>query len=289
MKHAYLILAHNEFPILERLVKALDDPRNDIYIHVDRKTSVLPELKTAHAGLSILSDRIDVRWGDVSVVEAEFLLFEWAAKNGGYTYYHLLSGVDMPLKSQDEIHAFCDKQQGKEFIGFSKGDINAQIERKVQRYHLFPRDFRDHKGFFGFSRRLLRYVYLRLQDLFGMKRNQHIEFKKGTQWVSVTHDFVTYILSEKAKVLHTYKNTFCSDEIFIQTLCWHSPFRDSVYDLNNEGNGCMRMIRWKANQIWDWENKDFDILMASDALFVRKFNSRNLEIVDKLLNKVTGS
>ena len=35
MKHAYLILAHNEFVILERLIQAIDDERNDIYIHFD--------------------------------------------------------------------------------------------------------------------------------------------------------------------------------------------------------------------------------------------------------------
>lgn len=29
--HAYLIIAHNEFEVLQKLIEALDDPRNDIY------------------------------------------------------------------------------------------------------------------------------------------------------------------------------------------------------------------------------------------------------------------
>ena len=37
MKHAYLILAHNEFEVLRKLISALDDPRNDIFIHFDEK------------------------------------------------------------------------------------------------------------------------------------------------------------------------------------------------------------------------------------------------------------
>jgi hypothetical protein len=37
MKHAYLIIAHNEFKILSYLVKALDDERNDIYVHIDKR------------------------------------------------------------------------------------------------------------------------------------------------------------------------------------------------------------------------------------------------------------
>ena len=36
-KHAYMIIAHNEFDLLETLVRLLDDPRNDLYIHIDAK------------------------------------------------------------------------------------------------------------------------------------------------------------------------------------------------------------------------------------------------------------
>ena len=32
MKHAFLIIAHNEYPILEVLLSMLDDERNDIYL-----------------------------------------------------------------------------------------------------------------------------------------------------------------------------------------------------------------------------------------------------------------
>lgn len=36
MKHAYLILAHGDFALLQCLVSALDDERNDLYVHVDK-------------------------------------------------------------------------------------------------------------------------------------------------------------------------------------------------------------------------------------------------------------
>lgn len=34
MKHAFLIIAHNEYPVLEVLLSMLDDERNDIYLHI---------------------------------------------------------------------------------------------------------------------------------------------------------------------------------------------------------------------------------------------------------------
>lgn len=39
-KHAYLIIAHNNWKILERLLILLDDNRNDIYLHIDRKSDL---------------------------------------------------------------------------------------------------------------------------------------------------------------------------------------------------------------------------------------------------------
>ena len=42
-RHAYLILAHHHFGQLRKLISLLDDPRNDIYVHVDRKAEFNPE------------------------------------------------------------------------------------------------------------------------------------------------------------------------------------------------------------------------------------------------------
>ncbi len=279
MKHAYLILAHTDFNLLLKLILALDDTRNDIYIHFDKKMSVIPSLEIKYSKLYILQNRVKVYWGDVSVVEAEYALFEEASHNGPYAYYHLLSGSDLPLKSQDYIHQFFKNEQGKEFIGFSTYDYKSEVDRKVNHCHLFPRYFRSG----NFLIKLFRAIFLRMQFILGIRRNKNINFKKGTQWVSLTDDFVSYIISKKNEVLNTYHHTFCSDEIFVQTLCWNSTFRERIYDNTDEGHGCMRMIGWTNNQIVEWEEKDYDKLMQSDALFARKFSSKHIELVDRIL------
>jgi len=44
MKHAYLIIAHNNFGHLKRLVDTLcKDKQNDIYVHLDAKAGTPPE------------------------------------------------------------------------------------------------------------------------------------------------------------------------------------------------------------------------------------------------------
>lgn len=39
-KHAYLIIAHTNWNQLNKLVRVLDDLRNDLYIHIDQKSLI---------------------------------------------------------------------------------------------------------------------------------------------------------------------------------------------------------------------------------------------------------
>lgn len=286
MKHAYLIIAHHEFEVLKRLVEALDDERNDIYIHFDKKVDSLPVITADNADVYILSNRIDVRWGDISQIASEIALFEEAVKHGPYSYYHILSGVDMPIRSQDFIHAFFTLHTGKEFIGFYQGDDSAEIDRKVRRYHLFPQHFLTSRGLRSLACKVLRFVFLRVQIILGIRRNQQIVFKKGSNWVSVTQGFVRYLLSEKDQIMDTYKYSFCADEIFLQTLCWNSLFHKNLFNPADDGLGCTRRIGWNGNRVVDWKAEDFDELINSKAVFARKFSSKHIEVVDRILNKI---
>lgn len=287
MRHAYLIIAHGEFAVLELLVRCLDDVRNDIYIHFDRKVQELPKLSTRHAGLFILPRRIDVRWGDVSMVDTELELFAEAYRQAsGYSYYHLLSGVDLPLKSQDYIHEFFATHAGAEFVGYYWGrDLEVSIDRKVRRRHLFARDFKG-SGFVFQLKRLLRFLWLRTQIATGLRRYQDIEFKKGTQWVSLTHEFVGYMLERREELLRLYRQSFCSDEIFVQTLLWHSPMRERIFDVVLEGRGCMREIGWRDNVLADYTRADRPMLLSSSGLWARKFNSQDIDFLLELMDEL---
>lgn len=282
MKHAYLILAHSDFPLLQKLLTALDDERNDIYVHIDLKVKELPSLKVEHSALHILEDRVAVHWGDLSVVEAEYKLFGAAVMTDVYEYYHLLSGADLPLKSQDAIHRFFTLNKGKEFIGFSTYDCVAELKRKVCRWHLFPHDFRNR----SLLKRVLRASFLRLQELLGIERNRKEIFRKGTQWVSVTDGFARHLVAARPWVMRTFSHSFCPDEIYKQTLCWASGFRQNIYDLYDEAYGCQRAIGWRDNVIREWTSDDYASLMASGMLFARKFSSQNAEIVERILNVI---
>lgn len=278
MKHAFLILAHNEFGLLQTLIDGLDDVRSDIYVHIDRKVATLPALHTRASRLQVLERRIDVRWGDYSMVEAELALFEAAAANGPYAYYHLLSGVDLPLRTPDAMHAFFDAHAGKEFIGYTLKEMTPETVRRMRRWHLFPRHFSRHRNAYS----VLRAVCLKAQEWLGIQRNRDVDFKKGSQWVSVTEAMARYLLVQKAWIRKTFTHTFVPDECVFQTLAWMSPLRENLYDTASDAAGCLRAIGWRNGELYDWTAADYDALVTSGALFARKFNSRDPQFIARV-------
>ena len=64
MKHAFLIIAHNEYPVLEVLLSMLDDERNDIYLHIDKRATELFQQikkdKMQKAGFYLIKNPIEV-------------------------------------------------------------------------------------------------------------------------------------------------------------------------------------------------------------------------------------
>ena len=277
MRHAYLILAHNDIPLLETLICCLDDIRNDIYIHWDAKSGDYPSITTVKSKLFFLEERIDVRWAGFTMVKAEYLLFKAAFKNGPYEYYHLLSGVDLPIKSQDYIHADCDKNAGTEFIGFAETS-QSEIDYRVQHRFLFSKDFTSKNLF----KRGLNYLYLKYQDITHKKRTD-VSVKKGAQWCSLTNTFVDYLLKQEPFVEKTFEHTFCPDELFIQTVCYNSQFMSKVKNITSEYESNMRYIKWVNGELKPIEESDLLSLKISDRWFARKFSSSNKGLIEKVV------
>lgn len=119
MKHAYLILAHNQEKLLIQLLHSLDVKENDIYLHIDKRSEIKLEniSESVHNAKVEFVNRISVEWGGYSMIEATMILLKAATKTH-HIYYHLLSGVDLPLKSINQINSFYEKTLVKNLFNF---------------------------------------------------------------------------------------------------------------------------------------------------------------------------
>lgn len=279
-RHAYLILAHTNPGQLRKLLGTLDDPRNDVFVHIDAKATFGPEAlegACCKSRLIFTDRRISVHWGGVSIMRAELELLEKACAEGSYSYYHLLSGQDLPIKSQDAIHSFFDRNKDKEFIQFWK--FKSHTLRRVHYFTLFP------EGAGSPLPNLANNIVKGILMLFHIKRNRNIEFKFASQWFSITDALARYTVSRKAWLEKVFSHSNTVDEIFLATLVWNSEFRNNLYDPNEyEANkdihamGGMRFIDWTRGKSirhpWTFTIDDLELLKSVPQFWARKFDER---------------
>ena len=296
-KHAYLIIAHNNFNQLKLLIELLDDARNDIYLHIGKDAKNI-DVSTftsicKHAELYLSNERLTGYWGDRSLIDITLLLLKQSTNTHQYEYYHLLSGVDLPIKSQDYIHNFFTENSGYEFVGFDKKvdadySYRTKMEERVKYYHLFLplQYFRRQKGFIKkgglFAYGILDGISLRVQKLIRINRlaEYNATIFKGAQWFSITHNFALYILNKQTDIDELIRYSLCSDEIVVQTTIMNSPFKEKISPY-----GYMRHIDWNRGRPYTFRSSDLEELLQSDKLFARKFDENtDIEIINEIYN-----
>lgn len=286
MKYAYLVAAHNQIGLLCKLLKALDDINNDIYLHIDIKAgeidfSVLEKCLTK-SKLYLLGRR-SITWGAFSQINLE-LDFLKASIGKNYDYYHYISGVDFPIKSMKEIDAFLTEHKGKEFIHFDKKLDMEMIEYRIARYHFFQEKLGRTSGILEKVEKGL----LKIQKVLKVNRikNIDLDFRKGANWFSITNDLAHYVVECEKQIRKIYCKSFCADEIFLQTLVYNSKFKDALYySAEEERFFNMRLIDWNRGNPYVYKATDFQELKQSECLFARKFEEEESKELIELLTK----
>lgn len=284
-KHAYLIIAHNNFYILEKLIKLLDDERNDIYIHIDKKVKEFDFeyfINICKKSNINFIKRNKVYWGSYSQIQCELNLLKEATKNC-YKYYHLLSGVDLPIKSQNYIHDYFEKNKGIQFISFQEKEWDYD---RVSKINLLTNYIKSNNRFARIIHILLKKITYKLMNMinFDYTKKFSYEFKKGDNWFSITHEAATYICSNEKLIKDMFKYSYCGDEHFVHTILYNSKFKEKIsYDT------CLREIDWHRGFPYIYTSEDYHLLMKSQNLFARKFDyEKDKDIVYKIYDTLTS-
>ena len=294
-RHAYLITAHNKKAQLITLLRLLDDPKNDLYLHIDKKAHGFDEEELAAAAPSSrvrFVPRLDARWGSEVFIDVIVSLITLASQEE-HAFYHLLSGVDLPLKTQREVHAFFEAHAGQEFVSFERETAKpAVIERRIAHWHW---QNPVHPFWKKIDRRLAP-LFGSLQSLLHINRvrNAPFVFQKGGVWFSITHALARYVVETMPRYRAYYRASSCADEIWLQTLVANSPFmeRRGYMGWDDEMAATMRYVDWSGGGASPrtLTSADFDLLMESGMLFARKFDvDKDAQIIERISETILES
>src|SRR5690606_20194266 len=118
MKIAHIIMAYKNPLQVERLVKRLNHPNFDIYIHLDKKVDIKKfEHLVCIERVNFIQNRVLCNWGGFSFVRAiTSSVREVLSIEEYYGYINLMSAQDYPLKTNEYIYNFFVKNNCNSFI-----------------------------------------------------------------------------------------------------------------------------------------------------------------------------
>ena len=288
MRHAYMIMAHDNFYNLEKLLRLLDQPNNDIYLHINQSVPDFDQdfwaglLKSATMSFA---ERVRVFPYTYTQVEGIVSLLRAATKTT-HDYYHMLSGADLPIKPLREIDAFFAAHRGQEFVGFSSFFPPDMVEQR----HILQNYYKHRNLALARSARLANRLGLVAQKLLGINRMAGFAgtVKKGWDWFSITHEAALHLLAGEPSFRRSFFGSYCPSEFFVQTILYNSPLRDHIYSLEHPAAATRRYIDWERGQPYVFRLDDLDSLRASPLLFARKFmETVDKEIIDAVYHMVT--
>lgn len=286
---AFLVLAHEQPPLLARLARHLAGPGSPCIVHVDATAPRAP-FDEAVAGVRhvvLLDDRVPVYWAGFGMVAATLRLLETARARGPFTRYCLLGGTDLALRSREAIvRRLLDSDREWMRVRFPLLDERPRREdRRIRERHwmdvalLNPR-VRTTRAPARLARRLLR-AGVGLTNRLLPPRNYPQGFTpyKGSQWWCLTDACAAAVLDiarRRPDFVHFHRRVFAPDEIFFPSIVKASPFADRIsHDVDAPAEpsvAALHWIRWAGMQARALTVPDWEAARASSALFARKLD-----------------
>ncbi|MGX7694804.1 beta-1,6-N-acetylglucosaminyltransferase [Gordonia polyisoprenivorans] len=289
----YLVLAHHNEGHFKRNVTALGSNGARVFAHIDKKAD---ESRFETPRVEYVRNRVDVRWGGWSMVQATLNLMHAAAPTvTDKDYVVLLSGDSYPLQSQRSIDEFLppaeDGVQYVNMLPFPSPIAEKPLNRVSRLYVEYdPRSGRANLAPRVINKLKIPRPYRRALG----GRDMYC----GSQWWALTGAAFHWLLREsrKASVFNSMcRRMFVPDEFYFQTLLgqcpylsevrrnlifadWYRPVgpRPSIIDSDH-------VIQLSRPGGLLMENRGY---AAGPALFARKFSDDSEALTDRIRDEV---
>ena len=236
LRLAHLLLVHKNPDQVNAFLKQIArDGRADVYVHVDKKSpEAVLEGIAGGPNVHVLSERIEVTWGDFSMIDATLLLLRKMRGSGrSYDFVCLNSGQDLLVK--DGLAEHLARNRGAIFM--DPGRIEPGDPRSSSWRIRWPRVTRNRFDSPLHPFRLLRAGLGRLYS-WGVNLcpnpralPDHHVFHRGSQWFCLPGEAAGYMLDyldRNPACYEVFKEALVPDMSFFHTLIMNSPYAERV-------------------------------------------------------------
>ena len=286
MRIAILLTAYKNAAQLNRLVDHLSRDF-DVYIHIDKRSPITITEKQ-HV---FVYKKYRSYWGSINTVLAVIYLFKMAFPKS-YERYLLITGQDIPIKSNTQISEFFSINSDKEYFEYLKLPTlfwnNGGMDR-IDRY--WPLEYGHLSGLHSFIAHVLSWVQKRLYAsrlARFFKRPIDYEFYGGSNYMDLTGSCVAKVLEyidKHPRYIRRFLYTRIPEEIFFQTIILSLP------GLEIE-NLVLRYVDWESGPEYPkvLDISDLNKVKRSPAIFARKVDERKDNmIIDAIYSSICNT
>ena len=287
MNIAIMIAAHTDPLQLKRLVDSLCGLGADFYIHIDKKKNIDPFVNALKDNaVNLISKRIYTNWGGKSQCEYQRNLIE-AVLNSGKIYDRVffLLGLDYPLWNNNRILDYMECNPHRELImGMNLSDCYKprKMQTRVRQFHyrdLPIRNLTIRRFLYAGIREILDCLHIRKNN-YVMVGNRECKVYCGSSWWCLTGECLKYVydtICNQKEYWNYFKTCLAPDEMLIQTIVFNSKYASKaiLYEGDYPGLVGLTPLHYIEydKEIHTYTEKDFEKLIASGKMFVRKVQS----------------
>jgi len=293
----YILLVHKNPAQVKELIRRLNHQQTCFYVHVDKNVDAEPFVQACSIfpNVAFLAAREKGTWGGIGIVKAALHALDRIIEERRSGYCILLSGQDLPLKSNEEILNFLSLANGAVFMdSFSLpnerwyGGGRNRIERYKFHFSENPGDYfllpsLFEKEFYRYAKQnLLRVLVLLKQKqnpLCLLKKRRFPTYLKpfgGSQWWAMTVETAKRLrsfLQAHKDYLPYHRHTLLADEIFFQSVMEHLASAEGSFNIRPS----LTYARWEnasaAHPVVLKEEELPELAKQQGKLFARKFEA----------------
>lgn len=288
--HIFLFQVHKQPGLLDRILSHLEAPNHYFAVNIDKKSNDIIKFKqilSKHKNI-IYVTTMNITHGGFSIVLCTLKQIEYViSSNIHFDYYHTLSGQDYPCVSSKEFDAFFENNT-RSYMMF---DTKEQYQEwKTTKYlprleHYYLTDNLNNP----FFRKIhLPKIINSLVYWIPRKYTNPEIIWGGWNWFSLHDDVIRYLLAyinNHPEYLKRFKYTFCSDEMFFNTI-----LHPLIEEYNIEPQNSLRYIDWYPKRPYTslpllLNEKDYKDIVASGSFFCRKVDENSSKILLKKLDE----
>jgi len=296
---AFLVLAHNDAPLLLRLCHHLRD--HAVFLHLDAKSRDFPiEQFAALKNVTLIQPRISVHWADYSMVETTLALLRTALnQNESFSKYVLISGACYPVKPIARLANQFNTDDGLNYIRLTAispatPHLWTLVSRRWRMAPLLPDHLMARQPALRSLEKKARAVLNKISSFRprDFQREVGCPIHFGSQWWALSEPCARYIIDfvqNHPAFVRSFRTTYVPDELFFHTLIAQSPFASQTLGPQpDQGAGTnqqapLHLIHPSEKRVFHSTDADFELAKSTDKFFIRKISSRDsADLLDRI-------